>query len=114
MTINAMNYKSEFIQIYTTVAKKSDAERIAKVLSVKNLSACTQIAGPIISVYKWKGKLEKSKEWVCAAKTRKVDYKKIEKAIKEIHPYKLPEIIALPIVGGSPEYFEWMEKEFKK
>ncbi|HUX35865.1 MAG TPA: divalent-cation tolerance protein CutA [Candidatus Paceibacterota bacterium] len=111
MTIDAMKYKFEFIKIYTTVAKKSDAERIAKILSEKKLSACTQIAGPITSVYKWKGKLEKSKEWMCSAKARKGDYKKIEKAIKEIHPYKLPEIIALPIVGGSPEYFNWMRKE---
>ncbi len=106
-----MARKSEFIQIYTTAAKKNDAEHIAKVLSGKNLSACTQIIGPITSVYQWKGKTEKSKEWLCLIKSTKGNYKKIEKIIKKIHPYELPEIIAVPIIEGSREYFNWMEKE---
>ena len=106
-----MIYKPEFIQIYTTVAKRSDAERIAKTLFEKKLSACTQIIGPITSVYRWKGNMEKSKEWLCVAKSKKRNYKKIEKAIKEIHPYELPEIIAISIIGGSKEYFGWMRNE---
>ena len=57
-----MENKSIYIQISTTLAKRADAERLAKILSEKNLSACTQIIGPITSVYKWKGKLEKTKE----------------------------------------------------
>ena len=106
-----MIYKPEFIQIYTTVAKRSDAERIAKTLFEKKLSACTQIIGPITSVYRWKGNMEKSKEWLCIAKSKKSHYKKIERAIKEIHPYELPEIIAVPIIEGSNGYFNWMKKE---
>jgi len=106
-----MERKSEFIQVFTTVAKRSDAERIAKALSDKKLSACSQIIGPITSVYKWKGKVEKSKEWLCLSKSKKNNYKKIEKAIKEIHPYELPEIIAVPIIEASREYLAWMRKE---
>lgn len=106
-----MENKSKYIQISTTVAKRSDAERIAKILSKKNLSACTQIVGPITSVYRWKGKLEKSKEWLCIIKTKRTLYKSIEKAIKNIHPYELPEIVATPIIEGSREYLGWIQKE---
>ncbi len=103
--------KAKYIQISTTVAKRSDAERIAKILSDKKLSACTQIIGPITSVYRWRGKIEKSKEWLCVTKTKKSKYRKIEKAIKDIHPYELPEIIATPIIAGSQEYLRWIQKE---
>ena len=109
-----MGDRSEYIQVFTTVAKRSDAERIAKFLLDKKLSACTQIIGPITSVYLWNGKRQKSKEWLCVVKSKKSYYGKIEQAIKEIHPYKLPEIIATPIVAGSREYFGWMRKEIKK
>lgn len=106
-----MDNKPRYIQISTTVAKRSDAERIAKILVDKKLSACTQIVGPITSVYRWKGKVEKSKEWLCLIKTTRQRYRAVEKTLKEIHPYGLPEIIAVPIIEGSLEYFRWIESE---
>ncbi|MEK7542941.1 MAG: divalent-cation tolerance protein CutA [Patescibacteria group bacterium] len=106
-----MENKPKYIQISTTVAKRSDTERIAKILSKKNLSACTQIVGPITSVYQWKGKLEKSKEWLCIIKTKMTLYKNIERVIKNIHPYELPEIVATPIIEGSREYLRWIRQE---
>lgn len=109
-----MENKFRYIQISTTVAKRSDAERIARILSKKNLSACTHIVGPITSVYRWKGKLEKTKEWLCIIKTKRTRYKSMEKAIKEIHPYELPEIAAVPIIGGSREYLGWMQEEMQE
>ncbi len=109
-----MGNKSKYIQVFTTVAKRGDAERIAKILSDKKLSACTQIIGPIASFFRWKGKVKKSKEWLCIIKTKRTLYKSTEEAIKKIHPYKLPEIIATPIVAGSREYLGWMQKEIEK
>ena len=106
-----MKNKSQYIQVTTTVNKISDAKKIAKVLSDKKLSACTQIIGPITSVYRWKGKVEKSKEWLCVAKTNRKHYLKLEETIKKVHPYKLPEIIATPIIKGSREYLGWMRKQ---
>jgi len=108
---SVMENKLRYIQISTTVTKKSDAEKIAKVLSEKKLSACAQIIGPITSVYRWKGRLEKSKEWLCVAKTSQRHYASVEEAIKKVHPYQLPEIIATPIIKGSREYFGWMRKQ---
>ena len=108
-----MPNKLKYLQVSMTVAKKSDAEKLAKVLSAKKLSACTQIIGPITSVYFWKGKTEQAKEWLCLIKTSQKNYQKLEKAIKEIHPYELPEIIATPIIDGSREYLGWMDKQIQ-
>ena len=106
-----MKNKDQYIQIQTTVAKKSDAEKIAKMLLENKLSACIQIVGPMTSIYHWKGKIEKSQEWLCLIKSKKSHFKKIEQAIKKIHPYETPEIIATPIVDGSREYLKWMHAE---
>ena len=103
--------KGKYIQVFTSVAKKSDAEKIAKTLVNKKLSACVQIIGPMESIYKWKRKLQKSKEWLLVIKTKRNLYKKLEKEIKRIHPYQIPEIIALPIIKGSKEYLNWLNKE---
>ncbi|MEK7567352.1 MAG: divalent-cation tolerance protein CutA [Patescibacteria group bacterium] len=105
--------KNKFVQIQTTVANKKDAEKIAKVLSQRKLSACTQIIGPVTSIYRWKGKLENSKEFLILIKTKLNLYKKVEKVIKENHPYELPEIIVTPIIAGSKEYLNWLNKEIK-
>ena len=102
---------TKFIQIQTTVPKRSEAVKIAEALVKKKLSACTQIIGPIESVFRWKGKLVREKEWLCLIKTKKNLYKKVENEIKKIHPYKLPEIIATPIISGSKEYLSWIESE---
>jgi len=108
---NTMVSKLEYIQISTTFANRSDAESVAKILAGKKLSACVQISGPVTSIYRWKGKIEKSKEWLCVIKTRRSLYKSMEKAIKSVHPYELPEIIATPIIEGSKEYLGWIQKE---
>ena len=100
----------EYIQVFTTTEKKEDAEKIAKVLVEKRLTACVQIIGPIISTYWWKGKVETAEEWLLFIKSKKDLYEELEKAIKEIHPYETPEIIAIPIVAGSKDYLEWLRK----
>ncbi|MGZ3595887.1 MAG: divalent-cation tolerance protein CutA [Syntrophales bacterium] len=100
-----------YIQVVTTTDNKEDAEKIATLLVEKRLAACVQIAGPITSLYRWKGNVEKTQEWQCWVKSKKILYKEIEKAIKSVHPYEVPEIIAIPIVAGSRGYLEWLENE---
>jgi len=104
----------EYIQVLTAAEKKEDAEKIAKVLVEKRLAGCVQIIGPIESTYWWKGNVETAEEWLCFIKSKKVLYEELEKAIKEIHPYEIPEIIAIPIVGGSKVYLEWLSNELGK
>lgn len=67
-----------------------------------------QIVGPIESHYVWKGKRKMAKEFLCIIKTKASLYKKVERVIKEVHTYKTPEIVAMPIVFGSKDYFKWL------
>jgi len=102
-----------YIQVFTTTEEKNDAEKMAKVLVEKRLAACVQVIGPVISTYQWKGNLETAQEWLCLIKTRRDLYDEVEAAIKEIHPYETPEIIAVPFVAGSREYLEWLRSELQ-
>lgn len=101
------------IQIITTTENREDSEKIANHLLDKKLAGCIQIIGPIISYYWWKGKKEKAEEFTCFIKTKKNLYNKVEKSIKEIHPYENPEIIATDIVYGSSLYLQWLDNETK-
>ncbi|MDP2912267.1 MAG: divalent-cation tolerance protein CutA [Candidatus Omnitrophota bacterium] len=109
--IDIMNRMNSYIQVITTISSKVGAEKISEALIKGRLAACVQIIGPIKSVYRWKGKIENAKEWACLIKTRKTLYKKVESAIKKIHPYEVPEIIAVSIADGSKDYLKWISAE---
>ncbi len=100
---------SEHIQIMTTVEKREDGERIGDILITRNLAACVQIIGPINSIYRWEERIEHSTEYLCLIKTRAELYKMVEAEIKKAHPYRVPEIIALPIIHGSKDYLSWID-----
>ena len=97
-----------YVQVITTTEKKEDAEKIAFRLVERKIAACVQIAGPITSIYRWKGSIERAEEWQCIIASRKDLYDEIEKAIRSLHTYEVPEIIAMPIVAGSGDYLEWV------
>ena len=103
----------EAIQITTTVADRADAERISASLVSKHLAACVQVSGPIESTFRWKGQIEVTQEWICTIKTRRDLYLTVEKAIRELHSYEQPEIIAVPIVAGSESYLAWLADAVK-
>jgi periplasmic divalent cation tolerance protein len=102
---------SEFIHIITTTASSDAAERIAGVLVESRLAACVQIVGPIRSIYRWQGQIETAEEWQCWAKSRRDLYDEVEKTIRRLHTYEVPEILAMPIVAGHADYLAWLEKE---
>ncbi len=104
---------TEFIQLFTTTEKRDDAEIISKRVVEQRLVACAQVIGPIKSTYWWKEKIEQTEEWLCIMKSRSDLYEALEKAIKSIHPYEVPEIVAVPIVSGSRSYLAWLEQELK-
>lgn len=99
------------IQVVTTTETRRQAEAIAGMLVEQKLAACVQIAGPILSIYRWKGKVEQAEEWQCHIKTRAGLYDAVEQAIRAHHPYETPEILALPILAGSPQYLAWLREE---
>ena len=102
---------TEAIQISTTTATKADAERIAAALVERRLAACVQVGGPITSCYRWQGSIETAQEWLCTVKTTRPVYEQVEQAIRQLHPYDEPEIIAVPIVAGSAGYLAWLEQQ---
>ena len=105
---------SEYIQVSTTVTTEEEAGAIARLLVEKRLAACVQVVGPITSHYRWQGKIETAKEYLCLAKSRAALYLEMEAAIKSIHPYEVAEIIATPIIAGSKEYLAWLAAEVKE
>ena len=108
-----MAVKKRYLQVVTTTSREADAERIARTLLERRLAACVQIAGPVTSLYWWKGVLETSEEWLCSIKTGEAQYAALEKAIRKVHPYEVPEIVAIPIVAGSKDYLKWLQGELR-
>jgi periplasmic divalent cation tolerance protein len=102
---------TRFIQVSTTVDSREAANKISRELLGERLASCVQVLGPIDSRYWWKGRIKHAREWMCLAKARAGDYRKIEAAIKQVHPYEIPEILALPIVYGNSSYLRWIEIE---
>ncbi len=100
----------KFIIIYTTLPYKVITKEIANILVNEGLVACINFF-PIESVYKWKGKLTKDKEYALIMKTRKSLYKKVEKRLKELHPYEVPAIVSYEIKEGLNDYLSWINNE---
>jgi periplasmic divalent cation tolerance protein len=105
---------TDHIQVVTTTATHDEAEMIARALVDERLAACTQIVGPITSIYRWEGKIETSQEYQCWAKSRRALYPQVEAAIRRLHPYQVPEILAIPIVAGSENYLMWLDGELEQ
>ncbi len=99
---------TDAIQILTTTPDKDLAVRIARDLVEAGLAACVQISGPIESIYRWQGKIESATEWQCSIKTTRDRYLALEQAIRRIHIYDVPEILAFPVVEGNLDYLQWL------
>jgi periplasmic divalent cation tolerance protein len=99
---------TDCVQVLTTAASEAEAERIAAALVEARLAACVQVVGPIVSHYRWQGAVEREREWQCLAKTTMARFAEVEAAIRELHSYEEPEIVATPILAGSPGYLGWL------
>lgn len=91
-----------------TASTKSEAQKIAQNLLHKSLIACANIYGPVESRYWWQNKIEKSKEFIVLMKSNQKLFNKLSKAIKKVHSYEVPEILAVPIVEGFQPYLDWL------
>jgi len=101
---------AEYLQVLTTIDSEAAAERLGEALVERRLAACVQIVGPVSSRYRWQGEIERSTEWMCVAKTEAARYAELEAAIHELHSYEEPEVVATPIVAGSPSYLRWVSR----
>lgn len=101
----------DIVQISTTTGSSEEAQRIADHLVAERLAACVQVLGPIRSTYRWRGSIETSEEFICFIKTRAELAAPVEHAIKSLHSYEDPEILTMPILGGSADYLAWVASE---
>ena len=99
--------------VFTNLPDRASAERLADLLVERRLAACVNILAPCRSVYRWKGAVQHDEEHPMLMKTTAERYGALEQALREGHPYELPEIIAVPIQGGLPAYLDWVAAETK-
>jgi len=104
---------TKYVQVTTSASSQAEAQQIGHALVEQRLAACVQIAGPVQSVYRWQGQIEQAEEWLCLAKSEHRLFAAIETAVRQLHPYDCPEVIATPIVNGSETYLNWLSDQVK-
>jgi len=105
-----MNTVSDPIVVLVTCGSEEEALKIANVLIEEHLAACVNLVSPIRSIYRWEGKTWDEKECLLIIKTQKRKFEELEKKVKSLHSYSVPEIICLPIIDGSPSYLQWIKE----
>lgn len=100
--------ESQALVVYCTCPDQVVAERIAEAVVSERLAACVNLIPGMTSIYRWEGQIQRDAELLLIIKTRCSVYPKLEARIIELHPYRVPEIIALPMQAGSAAYLAWI------
>jgi len=104
---------SDPIVVLVTCGSEEEALKIANILVEDRLAACVNLVAPIRSIYRWEGKIWDEKEWLLVIKTQKHRFEELEKKVKSLHSYSVPEIISLSITEGSSAYLNWIRENTK-
>jgi periplasmic divalent cation tolerance protein len=102
---------SEVLLVMSNFSDQSSATTAADALISGNLAACVNILPACTSIYRWEGKIEQASEVTVLIKTTRTVYPQMESALRDLHPYELPEIIAVPVAAGLPAYLNWVTQE---
>jgi periplasmic divalent cation tolerance protein len=100
---------SEFVVVLITAGSQEEAERIAQALVSEMLAACVNVIPGITSVYRWQGEVQSDSEWLLVAKSCRDILADLTRRVQALHSYDVPEIIALPLAGGSEAYLRWLD-----
>jgi periplasmic divalent cation tolerance protein len=103
--------EQELLLVITNLPDRATAERIAEALVTEGVAACVNVQAACTSFYRWQDKLERADEVPLLIKTTRAAYPRLEISLRKLHPYELPEIIALPVSAGLPEYLNWVVQE---
>jgi len=106
-----MAEKEGFMAVHITTKDEDEARKLAGLLLAQKKAACVNIVPRVDTLYRWQGKIESGTESLMIVKTRRSLLHDIIALVKANHSYQVPEIIALPIDGGSPDYLAWLEEE---
>ena len=101
----------DFVVVLVTVPDASVGEAIAKALLSERLAACVNRVGGVRSLFRWQGKLDSADEQLLIVKARRSALPKVEARVKQLHPYEVPELLALPVVAGGAAYLDWLAAE---
>lgn len=101
--------RSQYQLVLTTCPDVPTAESIARALVEERLAACVNVLPPMRSFYRWRGQTESAEEQLLIVKIRARDYSTVEQRIAALHPYELPEVVAIPIASGLAGYLAWIE-----
>ena len=96
------------IVVLSTCANEADAGRVSRALVEARLAACVSVVPGLRSYYRWQGEMETSDEYLLLIKTSRELFPELKLELERIHPYEVPEILALPVVGGSENYLNWL------
>ncbi len=99
----------DVITVFSTVSSKKEGQTIADILVKDKLAACVQIIKGLESTYMWEKKIRNDKEFLMLIKTRKILFPKVIAVIQKNNSYKVPQILALPVVGATASYLKWMK-----
>ena len=102
---------NEVLLVMTNLPDRDVAERIASSLVTEGVAACVNVLADCTSVYHWEGKLNRTTEVPLLIKTTKAAYPRLQDVLHKLHPYEIPELIALPVSAGLPEYLNWVVQE---
>jgi periplasmic divalent cation tolerance protein len=98
-----------YVLVIITTSNKEEAVKIVRDLLKERLIACANIVGPVSSLFWWQGKIDETNEFLVFMKSSKNLFERLSERVREIHSYDVPEIIALPIIEGSPPYLDWLK-----
>jgi periplasmic divalent cation tolerance protein len=98
------------VQVSTTLPDRPAADRVAGAVVAERLAACAHVDGPLHSTYRWQGTVETATEWSCRLKTTTDRLPDLVARIRQLHPYDVPEIVAVAVVDGDPAYLRWIQE----
>lgn len=102
------------IIVLSTIGGADEAERLAEQLVDRGLAACVNVIPGVVSIYRWKGRVERDEERLLLIKTREERFEALREAIVSLHPYEVPEVVALPIGVGHEPYLAWLDASVAK
>lgn len=108
------NVKLMYIVVFVTASSKKEAQNLARGLLRNRLCACVNIVDKIESLFWWEGKIDSASETLLIIKSTKAKLPKIMKLVKSKHSYEVPEVIALPIIGGLKPYLRWIDESIRR
>ena len=101
------------VVVLSAVGAPPDAERIARALVEERLAACVNVVPGVVSIYRWKGNVEQEPELMLVIKTLAERVDALKARLLELHPYELPEVVVIPIVGGHQPYLDWLAEQVR-